>query len=341
MWATETRDGGTETSSRATTCPEGFSITSEITPFRGRVAITGVTGLAGQQLAPRLKADGATVIGVSRSAARARGKVPALSDAIRWGGADAAFEEGAFHGLDAVVHLAGEPVSGRWTRDKKRRIERSRVEGTRRVVDAIERAETPPKVLISASAMGIYGDRGETAVTEEEPYGDDFLARVCKGWEREAQRAESLGVRVVRMRIGLVLSPDGGALGSMLPIFKGGIGGRLGSGTQWWSWIHLEDLVAFIARALADERMEGAYNVVSPDPIRQIDFAKTLGGVLGRPTVLPTPGLVLKTVLGGFAVEVLGSRRILPQRMTASGFHFRFTDLDAALRDLLEAPSPG
>ena len=203
----------------------GISTTSDA--FAGRVVVSGVTGLAGGRLAPALTADGADVIGLSRSAARARGVVPALAGAVRWSGADAPLPDGALDGADAVVHLAGEPVSGRWSAAKKGRIERSRVEGTRRIVDAIERASPPPRVLVSASAMGYYGERGEDVVTEDDPPADDFLARVCVGWEREARRAEELGVRVVRLRIGLLLDPAGGALGQMLPLFKAGLGGPI------------------------------------------------------------------------------------------------------------------
>ena len=299
------------------------------------MVVSGVTGVVGRRLVPLLRADGATVVGLSRSAARAEGRVPELSEAIRWAGAGSPLEDGALDGAQAVVHLAGEPVAGRWTDAKKERIESSRVQGTARIVDAIERAKDGPSVLVSASAMGIYGDRGDDLLSEDEPAATDFLARVCAGWEREALRAESLGVRVVRLRIGLVLATQGGALAQLLPIFRGGIGGRIGSGAQYWSWIHLDDMCGVIREALRRDDMSGAYNVCVPTSVRQRDFAKVLGGVLGRPAVVPTPAFALKAALGGFAAEILGSRRLVPARLVEAGYQYRHPELQAALEDLL------
>ncbi len=293
-----------------------------------RVLITGVTGFVGRALAEALAGEGWEVHGVSRDPLGARAAVPALAAARRPDDVDGAL----LTDFTAVVHLAGEPVAGRWTQAKKRRIEDSRVDGTRAIVDAIEAADPRPEVLVSASAMGFYGPRGEDELTEQEPPGDDFLAQVCVGWEREAMRAEGLGVRVVTPRIGLVLGPGGGALEAMLPLFKAGLGGRIGSGRQWWSWIHLDDLVRLIVSALKDDAMRGAYNAVAPEPIRQADFAKVLAKVLGRPAFVPAPAFALKAITGGFASELLASRRLLPTRARQAGFGFRHGDLEAALR---------
>lgn len=298
-----------------------------------RILITGVTGFVGAPLAARLTAAGHTLVGLSRNAMSARQKVPALDHAHDWDGARGEVPDEALEGVDAVVHLAGEPVAGRWTNEKKRKIESSRVEGTRRVVDAIERAEPRPRVLVCASAIGYYGDRGEDVLPESTEPADDFLAEVCKGWEAEAQRAEGLGLRVVRLRIGLVMGDGGGALHAMLPLFKAGLGGRLGDGQQWWPWIHVDDVVGLIGHALDTEAVEGAYNAVSPEPVRQEEFAKTLAKVLHRPAVLPAPAFAIKTVLGSFAAELLASRRVVPERTLETGYAYRYTSLERALTD--------
>ncbi|MBX3269564.1 MAG: TIGR01777 family oxidoreductase [Sandaracinaceae bacterium] len=298
-----------------------------------RILVTGVTGLVGRALAPALAAEGYEVHGVSRDPARALREVPALSavHAPEDVGGRLLSETGG------VVSLAGEPVAGRWTAAKRRKIEASRVEGTRAIVEAIAAADPRPEVLVSASAMGFYGPRGEDELTEEEPAGTDFLAEVCVAWEREAERARELGVRVVMPRIGLVLAANGGALEAMMRPFRAGLGGPLGSGRQWWSWIHLDDLVRLLVAMVRDEAMEGAYNAVSPAPIRQADFAKTLGAVLGRPAFMPAPAFALELALGGFSAELLASRRLVPARARARGFGFRHTDLEATLRELVRA----
>ena len=239
-----------------------------------RILITGVTGFLGQSLVRRFVGEGHEVIGVSRRPAAAKAKIIALSDA--W-----SLDE-PFPGLvDAVVHLAGEPVFGRWTREKRRRIMDSRVEGTRRLVARLAELSEPPRVIVSASGIGYYGEPpAEVELVEASPAGDDFLAEVCVGWEREALAAATFGIRVVPMRIGIVLGLGGGALQQMLPIFKMGLGGKIGRGDQWWSWIHEEDLCAVIGYALGNDDLNGVINVVSPKPVRQAEFAKTLASVL-------------------------------------------------------------
>ena len=237
--------------------------------------------------------------------------------------------------MDAVVHLAGESVAGLWTADKRRRIEESRQRGTRALVRAMAAVEPRPKVLVSASAVGYYGDPGEGEVTEAHPPGDGFLAGVCREWEEEAERATEAGQRVVRLRIGLVLGAEGGTLGAMLPAFKAGLGGKIGSGRQLWPWIRVDDLVSLIRRALDDESFAGVYNAVAPSPVPQRELAKELASILHRPAFLPAPAFALRAVLGDFADEMLLSREVVPRRALDAGFAFRFPELGPALRDLL------
>lgn len=300
------------------------------------VLITGATGFIGKRLAASLHGDGRSVRALARDAERAKASVRELDDAFAWSALDDARGE-VLRDVRAVVHLAGESVAGLWTADRRRRIEESRVKTTRALVDAIAKADPRPRVLVSASAVGYYGDPADhdREITEEHAPGEGFLARVCVQWEREAERAEQAGVRVVRLRIGLVLGPEGGTLGAMLPAYKAGLGGKLGSGRQLWPWIHVDDLVALFRRAIEDETFSGAYNAVSPHPMRQVDIAKTLASILHRPAFLPAPAFALKGVLGDFANEMLVSRRVVPRRALDAGFVFQHPDLEPALRDLL------
>jgi hypothetical protein len=300
-----------------------------------RVLITGVTGFLGKRIAAARSEAGDRIVGLSRDAVGARQQVPVLLDAYDWRGVRDAPAGEAFEGTNAVVHLAGEPVAGRWTPTKRRIIEESRVLGTRRIVDAIEATTGRPAVLVCASAIGFYGDRGDEELDEDAGSGDDFLAGVCVGWEREAKRAEALGVRVVRVRIGLVMGKEGGALEAMLPLFRAGLGGRIGSGEQFWPWVHIDDVVRLFCAAIDDVGYDGAFNGVAPTPVRQAEFAKTLAKVLRRPAFLPAPALAIKTMLGGVAAELLASRRVVPKRTVEAGFEHRFTELEPALRDLL------
>lgn len=278
-----------------------------------------------------LARDGERVVAFSRDPGRVAATLPRGAEGRAWPP-----REPEAVALDAVVHLLGEPVAGRWTDAKKRAIESSRVDGTRTLVDAIGRlpAERRPRVLVSASAIGYYGDRGDAVLNEDAGPGDDFLARVCVGWEREALRAESLGVRVVCLRIGLVMSREGGALERMLPVFRMGLGGTMGPGTQWWPWIHVDDVIGLVQHAIRNAGVRGPLNATAPEPMRQRDFANTLAKVLRRPAFLPAPALALRTVLGEFAAELLASRRVMPQAALASGYAFRFPTLDACLSDV-------
>lgn len=299
-----------------------------------RVLISGVTGFIGARLAETLSAAGHEIWGLSREPDKARKQVPQLAEAFAWNPVAQQPPRGAFAGVDAVVHLAGETVSGRWNAKKMQRIEDSRVIGTRNLVKAFETANRPA-VLVSSSAIGYYGDRGDTELTEELEPGRDFLGTVCQKWEAEAERAEGLGVRVVIVRTGIVLAPGGGALAAMLPPFKMGAGGPMGSGAQWWSWIHRDDLVAILQRAVEDDTMRGPYNATAPSPMRQKEFARVLGSVLHRPAFMPTPAFALKLALGGFSTELLSSKRVLPKRLKKQGFEFQYPELEGALRAAL------
>jgi uncharacterized protein (TIGR01777 family) len=290
------------------------------------VLITGVTGFVGAHLAASLQKDGIEVAGLARD--------PSRSSEVKLYGWD---DPRAFADTNAIVHLAGESVAGLWTAKRKERIEKSRTERTRTLVDAIAKLDRRPDVLVSASAVGYYGDpNDDRPIDEDRPRGEGFLADVCDAWEREAIRAESLGVRVVRVRISLVLGKGGGTLGAMLPSFKLGAGGRIGSGEQLWPWIHEDDLVRMIRRAIDDPSWSGAYNAAAPEPVKQITFAKTLASILHRPSFMPAPAFAIKAILGDFASEILVSRNVVPKRAIEAGFTFDFGSLEPALRDLVE-----
>lgn len=236
---------------------------------------------------------------------------------------------------DAVVHLAGEPVAQRWTDEVKRRIRESRVDGTRNLVKAMARLERKPAVLVCSSAIGYYGSRGDEMLPESASAGGGFLAEVCVDWEKEAAQASDLGVRVVRMRTGLVLDGRGGALARMLPPFKLGAGGKLASGRQWQSWIHIDDLVGLYQLAI-ETPLSGAVNGVAPYPVTNVDFTKALAAAVHRPAIFPVPALGLKLLFGEMAEVLLASQRVQPRQAEAAGYRFRFPQLEPALADLLK-----
>ncbi|RMG14862.1 MAG: TIGR01777 family protein [Planctomycetota bacterium] len=300
-----------------------------------RVVLSGATGLIGRALGSRLAAKGHTCVALSRDPARARSRLPWAASVGGWVAAAGPPRSADLAGCGAVVHLAGEPVAGRWTRRKRRALRESRVLGTRHLVQCLGALSWSdrPALLVAASAMGYYGDRGEEVLDEGSGPGGDFLAELCRAWEAEAQAAAALGVRVVRLRLGLVLDSGGGALGAMLRPFRLGLGGPLGSGRQWWSWIHHEDLLAVCERALEGALPE-VVNAVAPGAVRQAEFASTLGRVLGRPAFLPVPAAALRVVLGGFACELLSSRRLRPRALEEAGLRFAHPALEGALRDL-------
>ena len=243
----------------------------------------------------------------------------------------------AVSGFDAVVHLAGESVVGRWTEEKKKAIRESRVQGTRNLAAALARSEAKPRVLVCASAVGFYGSRGDELLREESPGGRGFLPEVCREWEDASRIAAEAGIRTVNIRIGLVLSAKGGALANMLRPFKLGLGGRIGSGQQWWSWIHVDDIVGGIHHAMRSEPVVGPVNFVAPNPVRNAEFTKVLASVLGRPAFFPVPQFALRLAFGKMAAEelLLASQRVQPGKLGASGYTFRFRELRAALENLV------
>jgi uncharacterized protein len=273
-----------------------------------KVAITGASGMIGKRLRERLAEAGNTALVIPRDATP-----PAC---------------------DALVHLAGEPVAQRWTEAARKRIHDSRVEGTRRLVNALSAHSPHPSVLVSASAVGYYGSRGDQILTEASSAGSDFLARVVVGWEEAAQSAESLGIRVVRLRFGMVLG-NGGALAKLLPLFRFGLGGRLGSGHQWMAWIHIEDAVSLILFALDYAAVRGAVNATAPHPVTNEEFTERLATALHRPAIFPVPAFALKLALGEMSEMVLASQRVLPTVAKSAGFRFQYPDLRAALENLL------
>ncbi len=289
-----------------------------------RIAITGASGFIGQALTASLRARGDTVIPVRRAK-------PGDGE-LSWEPGIGFLPTDGLSGVDAVVHLAGAGVADqRWTEAYKQEIERSRVVGTKTVVAALEAANPRPKVLVSASAVGWYGDTGDVAVDESAPAATDFLGRVCVKWEDEATRAEALGVRVVRVRVGFVLAKHGGALAKVLPIFRAGLGGRLGNGRQWVPWIHLDDIVRIFELGLDDERLTGPVNAVSPNPVTNAAYTAALARAVHRPAIFPAPRFAVKLAFGEFAEAVFASQRVLPARLQALGFQFTHTDLDACL----------
>ena len=301
-----------------------------------KIVVTGATGFVGRPLVRRLLASGHQVTAWTRNPDSARQSLPALCDVERWD-PHARTDPEKLRGADAVVHLAGESVAGgRWTAERKREIQESRVASSRSLVDAIAAlpAADRPRALVAASAIGFYGDRGDEILNEASLPGDGFLADVCRAWEDEVGRAAPLGVRTVSIRVGVVLGRDGGALQAMLPPFRVGAGGRIGSGKQWMSWIHLDDLVALFAFALDDERVAGIVDGVAPQPVTNAAFTSELGRALGRPTVLPVPVFALKLALGEMASVLVASQRVLPERALGGGFSFRWPGLGAALDDL-------
>ncbi len=296
-----------------------------------KIAVTGATGFIGRSLCRELKRAGHEVVALSRDPKGVAGLLDGV-EVMPWGQDSAP----ALPAVDGIVHLAGESVTGRWTAEKKHRIRESRVEGTRRLVEAMRRADPRPSVLVSTSAVGYYGDRGDETLTEESGPGGDFLALVCRDWEAEAGHAEELGLRVVSLRLGVVLAADGGALASMLTPFRLGVGGPLGSGRQWFPWIHRADAVGLYRFALECPAATGPINAVAPQLLRNREFTRHLAAALRRPALLPTPGLALRALFGEFAATLLASQRVLPARAPALGYAFQYPDLATALRQTLD-----
>jgi uncharacterized protein (TIGR01777 family) len=298
-----------------------------------RVTVTGATGLIGRRLVGELRRRGDEVTVLSRNPEKASSRLGV--EAVRWDTTDEAAPTEALAGRDGVVHLAGEPVDQRWSEDSKRRIRDSRVDGTRNLVAGLRAAEPRPRVLVSASAVGYYGPRGDERVPETTPPGDDFLADLCVAWEREAQGAAELGLRVACVRTGIVLDGDGGALKAMLTPFRLGIGGPVAGGDQYMPWIHADDLVGIYLAALDGQAWSGAVNGSAPEPVTNKAFSKALGRALHRPAIAPAPGFALRLLLGEMSQIVTEGQRAVPERTTQLGYTYRHTDLDEALRAAL------
>lgn len=295
-----------------------------------RILISGATGLIGSALVVALLQRGHELTRLVRSH-------PRQGDVL-WDG-QTPIELSVVSGFDAVIHLAGETISKPWTPEQRRKIRESRVTSTRNLVHGVVHAPIPPKSLLCASAVGIYGDRGNETLDESAPPGTGFLAEVAKQWEAETNSAAAAGIRVVNLRTSLVLSDRGGALRKMANIFRFGLGGRLGSGNQYWSWISIRDWVSAAEFILANQTIAGPVNLSSPTPVTNAEFTKALAKVLRRPAILPAPAFALRLFLGPMADELLlSSARVVPKKLLDSGFEFRFPDLEGALRDLLSKP---
>lgn len=294
------------------------------------ILITGSTGLIGSTLISSFTTGEHRITRLVRSKPR-----PGMGE-VFWNPQDGSIEMPGLEGMDAVVHLAGETIAERWTAEKKARIRDSRVNGTRLLSESLARLAQPPNVVVCASAIGYYGDRGDDMLREDSPPGSGFLAEVCREWEAAAAPAVQQGIRVVHLRIGVVLSPAGGALAKMLPPFRMGIGGKIGSGRQYMSWIAIDDLIGVFHQALTTESLTGPVNAVAPNPVTNLEFTNTLGRVLGRPTVFPLPAFAARLAFGEMANDLLlASARVEPAQLLSTGYTFRFPELEGALQHLL------
>ena len=293
-----------------------------------RVLVSGVSGPIGAALLPYLESQGARIVRLVRGPARG-------TDQISWDPLRP-LAPTAVSGFEAVIHLAGETVAVRWTEAKKKAIRESRVQGTRHLADALAKTQSRPRVFICASAIGFYGNRGDEVLTEASPAGNGFLPEVTREWEAASRIAADAGIRTVNLRLGLALSPKGGALKKMLTPFKLGLGGKIGSGQQWWSWIHVDDIVGALHHALQTDSLSGPVNLVAPNPVRNADFTKVLASVLRRPAFFHVPAFAARLAFGEMADELLlSSERVEPAKLRGSSYAFRFAELRLALEDLV------
>ncbi len=294
-----------------------------------RVLVTGASGLIGRALVSSLKTRGVEVTCLVRG-------TPTGPDQVHWDPGKALAPE-SISGFDAVVHLAGETVVGRWTNSKRTKIRDSRVGGTRTLAHALAKAAKRPRVLVTSSAIGYYGDRSDEVLNEKSAPGTGFLPDVCREWEAANQPATDAGIRTVQIRTGIVLSAAGGALKKMLPPFRMGVGGRLGSGRQWMSWIHIHDMIGAIHHVMKADLLQGPVNFVTPKPVMNVEFTETLASVLNRPAIFPVPAFAIKTLFGQMGEEVLlASQRVEPARLVTSGYPFQSSELRKALEDVLK-----
>jgi len=299
-----------------------------------KILISGSHGLVGTALIKALETDGHEIFRLVRH-------YPNSEAEIEWSPDRYSIQLARIEGFEAVVNLAGESIAeGRWTDEKKRRIRESRVKGTKLLGDALANLTKPPQTFICASAIGYYGNRGDETLTESSAPGDDFLAEVCVDWEKATALATEKGIRVVNARFGVILDAHGGALAKMLPPFRMGIGGKIGSGKQWMSWIALDDVVGGLKFALANETLRGAVNFVAPNPVTNSEFTRTLGRALSRPTLFPIPAFGVRLLFGEMGEALLlGGQRVEPERLKSSGYPFQYSQLESALRGVLQKPS--
>jgi uncharacterized protein len=305
-----------------------------------KVGITGATGFVGSRLVERLHGEGHRVLVLTRNTAFAQKVFPSQAlgnlEIVAYTPTVSGSWQDALATCDAVVNLAGEPIGeGRWTPERKQEILNSRQLSTQKIVEAIAKANPKPKVLVNASAIGYYGTSETATFDETSPSGNDFLAQVCQAWEAEAQKVKDAGVRLVILRFGIVLG-TGGALGKMITPFKLFAGGPIGSGRQWFSWIHLDDLVNLILQALSQPERSGVYNATAPNPVRMSELSQTMGQVMNRPSWLPVPSFAIEALLGDGAMVVLEGQKVLPKRTMEEGFEYQYASLQPALKDILK-----
>jgi uncharacterized protein (TIGR01777 family) len=294
-----------------------------------RILVSGASGPIGSALLLTFRSGGAEIVRLTRA------KPGSVENTIQWDPAQPISPD-AVSGFDAVIHLAGEGIVGRWSDEKKRKIRDSRVQGTTHLAQALAQAQQKPKVFVCSSAIGYYGNRGDEILRETSAPGSGFLAEVCREWEAATRAAAEAGIRTASIRTGVVLSPKGGALEKMLTPFKLGVGGKIGNGRQWMSWIDVDDMVGAIHHILSNDSLRGAVNMVAPQPVTNADFTKTLASVLSRPAIFPVPAFVIKLAFGEMGQAVLlGSQRVEPAQLARSGYSFRFSDLRASLENLL------
>jgi uncharacterized protein len=300
-----------------------------------KIAIAGATGFVGSRLVEQLQAQGHQIVILTRSPQQASNRF-GQAEIVGYNPLKSGEWQSSIDGCDAIINLAGEPIAEkRWTPAQKRVMLESRQIGTEKIVEAIEKATNKPPVLINASAIGYYGTSETSKFDETSPAGSDFLAEVCTKWETAAQAASASGTRVVILRLGIVLGENGGALGKMLAPFSAFVGGPIGSGKQWFSWIHRDDVVKLIIAALTDTNMQGVYNATAPNPVTMTDFAQTLGTVMNRPSWLPVPNFALEALLGEGAIVVLQGQQVMPANTLAQGFEFQYPTLKPALAAIL------
>ncbi len=299
-----------------------------------KIFVTGATGLIGHALVDSLRNDGHSIVTVSRKPDKSR--LPPGVELYQCDLMAGPPPAEVLAGVEAIVHLAGEPIADeRWTTVKKQRIRDSRVIGTKNLVDGLSLMQAKPSVLVGASAVGFYGDRKDETLDEESPPGNDFLSQICQEWEREEARASELGMRVAQVRIGVVLSTEGGTLARMLPSFRLGVAGPLGSGKQWFPWVHIADVVGILRHAIANSAISGPVNAVAPGVVTNAEFTKTLARVLHRPAFLPAPAFLLRLALGEMTQVLLASQRVIPKVAAATGYQFLYPTLSTALEQLL------